>query len=201
MDVLEQILAEAKALPLLDWVITLTGILYLLLATRNNIWCWFWGIISCSLWAYSSFVNYQLYLDAGLQVFYVVMGFLGWYRWKYGGAQGQLSISKNQWSYNGVIIVTGVVLSLIFGFFFEKYTPAASTYLDSFTTIFSVLATILLVQRRLDNWVYWVLIDAVYVYLYATRGAYLFSALMVWYVYLAAKAYFSWRAKWQTKNA
>ena len=50
--------------------------------------------------------------------------------------------------------------------------------MDAFTTIFSIIATFFLVRRKLDNWMYWVMIDAVYVYLYASRGAFLFALLM-----------------------
>ena len=200
MNIIQQLISEISALPTIDWIITLTAIIYLLLATRNNVWCWFWGIISCSIWAYSSFVNFQLYLDAALQLFYVVMGFVGIYQWKYGNSKEELPISKLSRKDHLLWLSIGSVVAVLFGYFFAKLTPAAATYLDAFTTIFSIIATFFLVRRKLDNWMYWVIIDAVYVYLYASRGAFLFALLMVWYVYLAAKAYFNWKTEWQTKS-
>lgn len=201
INFLESILEEAAAMSWIDWTATITAVLYVVLAARSNIWCWFWGIISCGLWAYASFAFYQLYLDALLQLFYVVMGFIGIYQWKYGG-QGKvsLSITRMRWNQHLAVLGSGTALALAFGYFFDEYTPAAATYLDAFTTIFAVLTTFLLVQRILENWIYWVIIDATYVYLYASRGAILFSVLMVVYVIIAAAAYFRWKREYLGKR-
>ena len=82
---MQDIMKEAGVLSWVDWAATITALFYIVLAAREKVWCWFWGIISCSLWAYASYAFYELYLDAILQVFYVVMGFVGIYNWRYGG--------------------------------------------------------------------------------------------------------------------
>ena len=72
----------------------LFGLFYVMLAARENIWCWFWGILSCALWAYATYALYELYIDAILQLFYVVMGFYGWYNWMQGqGENNSLPIT------------------------------------------------------------------------------------------------------------
>lgn len=189
-----QIAAEAAGFSWVDWVATITAIFYVVLAARENTWCWFWGIISCSLWAYASFFFYDLWLDALLQVFYVAMGFAGLYRWKFGRqSQNPLPITRMWWMHHVHIILVGGVMAFFFGYFFDEYTPAAATYLDAFTTVFSIITTFILVQKKLENWLYWVVIDASYAYLYASRGAYLFAVLMVAYTIIAALAFFRWR--------
>ena len=87
MNILQLIIEEGLKLHWVEWVATITALIYVFLAARENIWCWFWGILSCSLWAYASFVFYTLYFDAFLQVFYVLMGFIGIYQWKFGGKE------------------------------------------------------------------------------------------------------------------
>ncbi len=189
-----EIAKEAAALSWVDWVATSTALVYVVLAARNQVWCWFWGIVSCSLWAYASYAFYGLYLDALLQLFYVGMSFVGIYNWKYGGQEGaDAPVRQLSPSDHFTYLIAGSLLALAFGYFFDNYTPAAATYWDAFTTVFSVLATFMLVRRLLDNWAYWVVIDLVYVGLYYSRGAYLFALLMVIYTIIAALAWREWR--------
>ncbi len=197
----ENLLVQMQLMSWIDWVATFTALAYVILAARENNWCWLFGIVSCSLWAYASFAFYQLYLDALLQLFYVGMSLVGLYRWQYGGrAKSALKITQLDGRAHLWWTVTGLVLSGIFGYFFGTYTAAAATYLDALTTVFSVIATFLLVQKRLDNWLYWVAIDALYAYLYFTRGAYLFAILMIVYVVIAAVAYVNWLRMYQREN-
>jgi nicotinamide mononucleotide transporter len=194
MEIARQIIQQALALGWVDWVVAVTALIYVALAARENVWCWFWGIISCALWAYASFFYYNLWLDALLQLFYVGMGFLGIYRWKYGDQkQADLPVSRMTWEQHLLIAVGGFIIALAFGYLFDEYTPAAATYLDAVTTVFAVITTFLLVQKKLENWLYWIAIDAAYVYLYSSRGALLFALLMAIYVVIAVFGYYSWR--------
>ena len=100
----------------------------------------------------------------------------------------RLTAKQNAW-----IILGGSILALLFGYFFDVYTPAAATYLDAFVTVFSIITTFLLVQKKLDNWAYWVIIDGASIYLFASRGAYLFAGIMIIYTLIAAQAFWQWR--------
>ncbi|MCB0579702.1 MAG: nicotinamide mononucleotide transporter [Phaeodactylibacter sp.] len=197
---LQTLLTEAAALSWVDWVVTVTALIYVVLAARENVWCWFWGIISCSLWAYASFAFYDLYLDALLQLFYVAMAVVGLYQWKYGGQAGEgVPISRLSARQHLYILVGGTAAALLFGYFFDEYTPAAATYWDAFTTVFSVIATLILVRKILDNWAYWIVVDLVYVGLYFSRGAYLFALVMVVYVVIASFALVGWRRQYRAQ--
>jgi nicotinamide mononucleotide transporter len=208
LSIFSSLLQEALALHRIDWVVTVTALVYVVLAARQNVWCWVWGIISCSLWAYASFTFYHLWLDALLQIFYVVMGFVGLYNWRRSdlehkgrsdsetegrGEAAKLLITKLTLQQNLFILIGGSILSLLFGYFFDIYTPAAATYLDAFVTVFSIITTFILVQKKLDNWAYWVIIDGVSVYLFASRGAYLFAFIMIIYILIAANAFLQWK--------
>lgn len=197
---LQQLLQDIQALGLLDWVVTLTALIYVILSARNHPACWPFGIVSCALWAYASYAYYGLYADALLQVFYVVMGFVGLYAWLRGGKSEEqvgksvaiLPISKASPDQHLIYISVALVLGLLFGYLFS-HTSAAATYYDSLTTSFSVVATVLLVRRRLYNWLYWIIIDLAYAGLYYSRGAILFALLMLVYTVIAYFAYRHWR--------
>ena len=58
----------------------LLAITYLLLAVRQDIRCWFAGILSSLIYLYLMF-SVNLYMESVLQIFYVGMGFYGWFKW------------------------------------------------------------------------------------------------------------------------
>ena len=198
MELLDRIIQEAAQFNTLEWSATLIGIVYILLAAANRPSCWIFGMVSCALWAYASYAYYLLYLDAILQVFYVAISVWGLYQWMRGTAeQTPLPIRELGSVQHLILIGGGLLLSLLFGYTFDQFTPAASTYWDAVTTVFSIITTFLLVQRIKSNWLYWLVVDAIYVFLYASRGAYLFSGLMVLYLVIATLAYFRWRKEWR----
>lgn len=191
---LASFLAQIQNQTPLDWAVTVTALVYVLLAARSNPWCWVWGAISCSLWGYASFFLYDLYSDALLQVFYVVMAGVGIYQWRRGGAAGeQLPIQTMPGSAHAVTIGAALVSGWLLGTFFAQYGQAAATYYDAFTTTFSVGATWLLVRRFRENWLYWIAIDLAYANLYYQRGAVLFAILMLIYTGIAGFGYRNWR--------
>ena len=193
----EQIAAQRFS----EWAAVTGAILYLVLATRGNPWCWFWGIISCIFWAYAAFALYGLYIDGALQLFYIAISILGIYEWKYGGKDHQeLPISRLTWKQHIWIWTGGLALSWVLGAFFAAYTTAAATYLDAFTTVFSVIITFMVIRKKLENWVYWFLIDSVYVYLYWSRGGYLIALLFVVYLVIVVFGYFAWKNKIQGRE-
>ena len=188
-----------EAIQQLHWSETgavIFGIIYVVLAARESVWCWFWGVLSTALWAYATYTLYDLYIDALLQVFYVCVSFFGIYQWMKGSEQrDELKISTLKLNQHFLLIGGGLVLSFLVGYFFAEYTGAAATYLDAFTTVFSIIATFMVVRKILENWIYWVVVDAVYVYLYFTRGSVLFTLLMVVYTVIAIIGYFEWKKK------
>lgn len=200
----QQFIQDLQLLGLIDWVVTLTALIYVILSARNNPLCWIFGIISCALWAYASYVYYDLYADALLQVFYVVMAFVGLYNWQNGnkvnnGASenepsenSTLAINRASTQQHIIFIVIGIVSGLFIGYAFS-YTTAASTYYDALTTTFSIIATIMLVRRNIENWLYWIIIDLAYAGLYYSRGAILFAGLMIVYTVIAFFAYRHWQ--------
>ena len=90
------------------------------------------------------------------------------------------------------------MLSGLVGYFFDEYTAAAATYLDAFTTVFSVIITFMVIQKKLENWLYWLVVDSVYVYLYASRGGYLFALLFLVYLVIVVMGWIRWRKEYNS---
>lgn len=178
----------------LDWTITFTALAYIVLAAKGNNWCWAWGIASAALWAYADFFRYNLWVDGLLQVFYVGMGVFGWYAWRTGGQEhSPLAISNLPARAHGRLIALGLALTLLLGFVFKKWTPTSYPYPDALITAFSVIATWLTARKILESWLYWIVFDALAVWLFWLKDAVLVAVVMVVYTVFAAIGYWNWR--------
>lgn len=178
----------------IQWLAFLTGLVYIYFATKNDSRCWPWGIVSSGLWAYSSFYELKLYSDSWLQVLYVVMGFVGWYRWTHFKSYDVLAISRlkiNQWI---IYIGIGITIALFIGFQMKK-TGAVFPVVDAYLSVFSVIATILLINKKIENWWWWIIIDLVNIPLFIMRKGYLFALLFLIYAILAIKGLRDWKTK------
>lgn len=216
MDALTDQLLSAS---FLDWLAILTSLLYVWLAAKDNNWCWFFAAISTAVWAWQSFFEYQLVSDGLLQIFYFVMAGVGLWRWTRGRTHKSPSplentldtpairspqvISIQSMSLNEHLLVIGGGLlgGLALGFLFSNTLVAAATYPDAITTVFSVITTFLLIGRRLENWLYWIVIDAVYIWIYGSTGAVLFALMMLINIGMAIYGYLNWRKELPTPNS
>ncbi len=192
-DFFQEVMTQMQMLHWSEWGAVLLALVYLVLAARNDIRCWIWGGLSCVLWAWAAFSLYRLYVDALLQVFYVLMSVWGWWTWKSGGGGQGLPITRMSRGEHLVLLFGGSLLSWLVGYLFAQHTDAAVPYLDAFTTVFSVLTTFLVIFRKLENWLYWLVIDTVYIYQYGSRGGYLFALLFALYLFLAWVGYQKWK--------
>jgi len=181
------------------WAV-ITGLIYVILAARTHIWCWFFGIISSGLSIYLFYTD-RLYAESVLYTYYVIAGIYGWYAWQQAAHNGTenklkqpaLQIHTWNWKIHSVAIGSGIVLALILAWVLQTFTDAAIPLLDSFTTVFSFLATYMVTRKVLETWLYWVLIDLVTTGMYFYRAYYLYALLMIVYTIIAAIAYFNWR--------
>ncbi|THH39360.1 nicotinamide riboside transporter PnuC [Neolewinella litorea] len=208
---MQELLAQVYATDAVEWAATLTALAYVYLAARDNNWCWLFAALSATLWAYQSLIVYQLVSDALLQLFYLVMAGVGLFRWQRSRrvsppnemldsiardpvADGESDIRRMETGEHLTVIGLGLTTGLLLGYLVGSVSTATQTYLDAVTTSFSVVATFLLIWRRLDNWIYWMVIDAVYVYIYLRAGALLFALLMILYIVMAIYGYLTWRS-------
>ena len=168
------------------------AILYLILAVKQNILCWTAGIISSVLYFFIMQKS-GLYMEAYLQVFYVVMGIYGWSQWSASNASNP-SFIVNTWSkYQHMITISIIlVLSLLSGFLLERYTDAALPFLDALVSWGAVVATYMVAKKLLENWIYWFVIDATSIFLFIERGLWLSAVLFATYLVIIFFGYQSW---------
>ena len=181
------------------------AVAYLVLAIRQNPWCWAAAMVSSAIYLWLMF-EAALYMESALQIFYIAMAVYGWWCWTHptrgrAGESAVLRIStwplhRHVFTAVGILLLAGASGALL-----SRYTDAALPYLDSFTTWGAIVATYLVARKILENWLYWFVIDSVSVYLYVSRELYLTAALFVGYLVLIIVGYRAWRRDWQLSGS
>jgi nicotinamide mononucleotide transporter len=171
---------------------------YLVLAIRQNIWCWFCAAISTAIYVVL-FAEAKLYMESLLNIFYFAMAIYGWYTWRNAaGLLEELPVSVWSRRTHGTAILLIAVLSMSTGFLLDRFTDAAFPYVDSMTTYSAVWATFLIARKVLENWWYWLVIDVVSVFIYWSRGLELTSILFVLYVLLIPLGLVAWSRSYRS---
>ena len=175
----------------LESIAVLFSILYVILVARENIWCWAAAIISVSLYIFICY-EAKLYAETGLQFFYLLMGVIGYFFWKESPNKKQLNIKELGIGNHALILFFGIVFTLILGYILTIYTQAKLPLLDSFTTVFSIIATFMVIKKILENWLYFIAIDLVSIYLYNSRDLQQTAMLFALYTIIACIGYYNW---------
>ena len=181
-----------QTLFIIDIAASMLGLAYIILATKQNNWCWPAAFISSSLYIFL-FISSKLYFDAVLNGYYVIMAIYGLWSWNKSEKETTIKVNWGGLHQNlfGVFICGIIAYGL--GYFANNYTDADFAYADAFTTIFSFFATWLVTQKRIENWIYWIIIDSIALILYLEKGLFFTSGLFVLYLGFAVFGYFEWR--------
>lgn len=172
---------------------TLFGLAYVILAAKKNVWCWIAGIISSFLSVYLFWVYSKLYAEAILYMYYVIAGIVGWVQWSNPKTDRPFIIKVDSGTHV-FLVVTGAFLSFLLYFLISLIFPdAAKPLIDSFTTVFSFLATWITIRKWISSWIYWIIIDSISVGLYWSRDLNIYAFLMIVYTVLAVYGYYSWK--------
>lgn len=189
MDAVLDKLAASGPLELAAVVLALA---YLVLAARINIWCWAAAFVSTAIYLWL-FLEQRLYQQSLLQGFYLAMAVYGYRQW-HGGARGD-GRPITSWSTRQHLIAWAVivVMTLLTGAIEARLTAARMPYLDAFTTWGSVVTTWMVARKILENWIYWLIVDGVLVYVAFASGLAATAGLFLVYLGIVVVGYFAWR--------
>lgn len=169
------------------------AIAYLLFAIRASVWCWPLAFVSSALYIHV-FAGAHLYMDAVLNLFFAVMAGYGWYQWRFGGPdRSARPIARAPLRVHVGACAIIAVLTLVFGQLLGRYTSQAWPHVDSFIAWASVVTTWLAARKYIDNWPYWIAIDAIAVPVYENRHLRVTAALFALYVVLAVVGWLHWQ--------
>jgi nicotinamide mononucleotide transporter len=174
----------------------------IVLAGRNNVHTWWTGIAGCALFAVL-FAQSQLYADVVLQAFFIGTGLLGWWKWLRGANGDPLPITHATLRSLLLTVPLGIGATALYGALLYHFTNAYAPFLDSAVLVFSVIGQVLMMQRRVENWAFWLLVNTIAVPLYYSRGLHLTALLyaLFWINAIASWVFWRHRAAAQARPA
>ncbi len=162
-------------------------------ASRNKVHTWWTGIISCLLFCIT-FYHVKLYADVSLQFFYIATCVYGWKIWQQKqGSSPEKQITKINPLHFICYLALSIIVSVGYGYALWKLTDAANPFIDSFILALSVLGQFLLMQRKIENWYVWFVVDAIAIPLYFYKGLHLTALLYASLLIIAIYGFIYWK--------
>ena len=169
----------------------LTGVVNVWLLARENVWNWPVGLANNALYV-AVFLGSGLYGDAGLQVFYIVLGIYGWWIWTHPGAGADVRIERTpRTTWPWLIPVTAVAAVGLY-FFLRRFTDSTVPAWDGLTTAVSLAATYGQCKKYVESWWLWIAVDLVYIPLYIYKHLWLTSGLYFVFMVLCVVGLRAW---------
>ncbi len=189
----------------MDWLelfAAALGIVSVACMVRRNILVFPTGIVMVLIYTWI-FYREKLYSDMLLQVFFAVVQAHGWWLWQRAERADDERVavrrlSQNQWIWTGVCLLGGF---LGLGWAMDNWTDAAMPYMDAFVTVESVLAQIWMNRRYVENWVLWIGVNQVAVFLYAAKSLWFTAVLYGVFLAMAVAGYLEWSRKLPSREA
>lgn len=178
---------------MLEIIGTIFGITCVILAARENIFTWYTGIISVIAFGIL-FWQKDLYMGALLQFFYIIISIMGIINWK------RIDVVRinymNSKKYT-IIMGSTFVLFMIIGASLATYFDNPDLILDSAITSLSIVATFMLINKTIDNWIVWFQVDVIAIVLYVHLDLYLVAFTYFIYLIISLIGFRSWQKKYQ----
>ncbi len=188
-----------------------TGLAAIWLAARAHLWSWPIGIVNVVL-SFFLYYQVQLYPDMLLQVFFFVTNIMGWWRWSHpreaeADRKNELRVSYMSGGQRIFTIVAGVGGTLLLGSFASRLhdwfpmvfsLPSAYPYIDSFIMTMSIVTTFFMIQKKIESWVIWILVDIVATYLYYVKGIKFYSLEYLVFTVIAFYGLLHWMREYRS---
>ncbi|MDP2188294.1 MAG: nicotinamide riboside transporter PnuC [Sphingobacteriaceae bacterium] len=180
-------------LSLVETTAAIFGVLSVILARYAHIGVFPTGLVSTLLYIYICF-GAGLYADMGVNAWYASMSVYGWWRWTRPVAGEQVRpiafASRRDWRVFGLL--SGGSLLAIY-FLLARYTDSTVPLADAFTTAVAIGGMYLMAEKKVENWLAWIVVDVASIFLYAYKGLPVSSMQFVFFTILALWGWHSWQ--------
>jgi len=205
---MSEILTSVMSMSAWEAFATVLALAYVVLAAKGNMWCWPAALVSTAIYSII-FFDVSLIMESFLNIYYMAMAIFGWFSWF--SAKRKIAIPEHQqhvalpvvsWPVKNHLLgfVVLIPIALALGYWMDINTQADFAYLDTFTTVFAVYTTYLVAIRVLENWLYWIVINGISIYLYFSKDLMYLTALMLAYTVLAMWGYYTWSKQYQLQK-
>lgn len=191
---------------MIDWLLNhyieilgvISGLLFLYFEYKEDARLWPLGILTSTFYIVV-FYQSKFYADMGLQVYYLIISIYGWMVWIRGAKNNADAPTLQIKRANKTVLVRIVLISVFLwvGLYFllSEYTDSPVPLGDAFTSAFAITATWMLSRKMLEQWYFWMIINALSSLLYLYRDLYLTAILFVVYAIISVAGFYEWRRK------
>lgn len=178
---------------LLEFIAALFGVLNIVLIVKRSIWNFPAALVMVTLTAIVLW-DVQLYSDAGLQFFFVIVNLIGWRLWvRHQGVEGDVIVARLGMAGQMAWIAAALLAIWGWGWFMAMNTNASYPWWDASVAMLSVVAQILMTRRYINNWHWWVVVNLISIGLYWQKQLYWFTGLYVLFLGMAIWGLIEWR--------
>lgn len=185
----------------LEITAVLFGVVSVLFARKNNILVYPTGLISTLIFIYILY-NFKLYGEFIINIYYSIMSILGWYFWsRRNNGQEEFPISimnSKEYKISAIIFTVTLLFIALVYHFFDKFTNLTA-YVDAFTTALFFVGMWLMANRKIENWIVWIIADIISVPLYFFKGLTVSSLQFIVFTIIAVLGYIEWKIFLQKK--
>jgi nicotinamide mononucleotide transporter len=178
----------------LDILTTILGLIYIWLEYRASIALWFVGVIMPALDIYL-YWSHGLYGDSGMACYYTLAALYGFYVWKFKKTRKKKEplpiVKMPRDKYLPVAFFFFIAWGAIY-YILVRWTNSTVPLQDSFTNALSFVGMWALARKYVEQWLFWIAVDAVCCILYVQKGIPFKAGLYGLYVVIAVAGYFKW---------
>lgn len=166
-----------------------TGVAYVVLMGKGKISAYLFGLVNCVLYAIISY-EATFYGETMLNVlYYIPMQFVGFYTWSKNMNSETKEVCKRHMTNSKRVIMIFVIVTFVVGYgFLLQYMGDMLPFIDSFTTVSSIVAMIISINMYAEQWWIWIAIDVMSVIMWGiayANGNASIATLLMWIIYLA----------------
>ena len=204
----------------LEFIAAGFGIISVIYAKRENILVYPTGIISTGLYVYL-LSQWALYGDLIINIYYTLMSLYGWYMWTRVSEESHKTIqitrvnSLDKLKAFTIFAFTAIFVIVVYRYYevmpdlnfmdsinyaFQKLTSGnliefrkATPYLDTFTTAAAFVAMWLMANKKIENWIFWIITNIVSIPLYFVKGYGFTGIQYIIFLGLAFLGYKEWK--------
>jgi nicotinamide mononucleotide transporter len=175
-----------------ETIAALTALAGVYLTTRKLSLGWFLGLLGAVLYAWL-FFEHKLYAEGSLQIVYALLGLRGWLLWKNQANANETPIQRLSRTNFMIGLVATAVLTVLVGIVLQRYSDSDVPWLDAFLAAAGLTITFWMMQRYLENWLFWIGIDLLSAMLYFNRGLHVSGVLYLIFMLTAVYGYLHWK--------
>lgn len=197
-EIFHQFLTDIHHVRWQEWVSTVTQIMSVYYARKNNILVYPTGIIGVILaaWVYFFIAEPPLYGDGILNLYYFGMSVYGWVNWAKTN-ENDTAVFPVSWCvrkelYTGIFtfILAWLAIYLLLIYLTDSNTPI----LDSLVSSSALTAMWWMAKRKIENWLMWIFSNIVAIPLNFYKGFMLFTLMYMLFLIMAVQGYYAWKS-------